>query len=78
MFKNERVEGMREEGVRYTCERCHKQEFIAWEPMRNKYPTDSNWVKIRDDLWLCPNCGREFMEKFMLFLGTESRGPDTF
>jgi len=62
----------REEGVKFTCQRCGKEEFVPFMPLAAKYGNnvESKWMLIdhKKDIWICPRCGerfKEFMEEFL-------------
>ena len=58
----------REEGIRYVCDRCNKEEFIAYRPIDNRYGQDRRgWTKVattakEEELWVCPDCSLIFAD----------------
>lgn len=64
----------REEGVKYTCDRCGKSEFVSYKPLTSKYGNEAkenDWKQIDRDIWLCPGCSKKFMAGLVAFLNPD-------
>lgn len=53
---------MRDDGVRYKCNRCGKEQFFPWKPLHDYEDPDSasNWLTVNKDIHFCPECSKEY------------------
>jgi Zn-finger protein len=62
----------RQEGVKFTCDRCGKNEFIAFRPLSAKYGNEvhSEWIQVvpGQEIWLCPCCAEIFKDMVSSFI----------
>lgn len=61
----------RQEGVKFTCNRCGAAEFIPYKPLSSKYghdADDNKWTRIDEDIWLCPSCGQTYKDLMSEFI----------
>ena len=61
----------RQEGVQFICNRCGAKKFIPYMSPTSKYgySVEANqWVRVDEDIWLCPSCGQTFKDLVSEFI----------
>lgn len=62
----------KQEGVRFTCDRCSKNEFVAFHTLSAKYGNEvhSKWMQVLpgQEIWLCPHCAEIFKDMVSTFI----------